>query len=74
MGSNFNSWYRKLKIILEYEQILYVLTDLAPEESIPNAHGVVWDTYLKLLNDRTMVCCIMRVAMNNEFSHKFKEA
>ena len=25
--SNFDSWYQKLKIILEHERILYVLTD-----------------------------------------------
>ena len=40
MGPNFNSWYRKLKIILEHERILYVVTDPVPEEPAPNARGV----------------------------------
>ena len=47
IGSNFDSWYQKLKIILEHEKILYVLTDEAPKESAANAPHVVRDTYLK---------------------------
>ena len=50
MGSNFDSWYRKLKIILEHEWILYVLTDPTHEESAANAHGTVRDTYQKWLS------------------------
>ena len=71
---NFDNWYRKLKIVLEHERILYVITDLTPKEPAPNARGVVRDTYLKWLNDRTMVRCIMRASMNDEFSQKFEEA
>ena len=41
MGPNFDSWYQKLKIILEHERILYVVTDLAPEEPAPNVKGPV---------------------------------
>ena len=66
--SNFDNWYRKLKIVLEHERILYVITNPTPEEPALNAWGVVWDTYLKWLNDRTIVCCIMRASMNDEFS------
>ena len=71
IGPNFDSWYQKLKIILEHERILYVLTDLAPEESVANALRATRDTYLKWLSDRTTVHCIMRTAMNDEFSHNF---
>ena len=74
MGSNFDSWYRKLKIILEHERILYVLTNLASEEPAPNAHSSIKDTYQKWLNDRTTVRCIMLAVMNGEFSHRFKNA
>ena len=73
-GLNFDCWYRKLKIILEHEQILYVITDPTSKEPAPNAYDMVWDTYLKWLNDRTMMHCIMRTAMNDEFNRKFKEA
>ena len=73
-GSNFNSWYQKLKIVLKYKRILYMLTDLTSEEPASNACGTVRDTYLKWLNDRIMVCCIMRATMNDEFSHKFEKA
>ena len=45
IGPNFDSWYQKLKIILEHERILYVLKDPALEESISNARGAVRDTY-----------------------------
>ena len=59
VGSNFGSWYRKLKIVLENERILYVITDPAPEEPVANARGTVRDTYQKWLSDRTTVHCIM---------------
>ena len=41
IGPNFNSWYQKLRIVLEHERILYVLTDPALEEPILNTRGVV---------------------------------
>ena len=44
---NFSSWYRKLKIILEHERILYVIIDPVPEEPAVNACGTVRDTYQK---------------------------
>ena len=72
--SNFDNWYQKLKIVLEHERILYVIIDLTSEEPAPNARGAVWDTYLKWLNDRIIVCCIMWASMNDEFSQKFEEA
>ena len=71
---NFNNWYQKLKIVLEHEQIFYVITDLEPEEPTPNIQGAVQDTYLKWLNDHTMVRYIMRASMNDKFSQKFEEA
>ena len=73
-GLNFNNWYRKLKIVLEHERILYMIMHPAPEEPASNARGRVWDIYLKWLNDRTVVHCIMRASMNDEFSQKFEEA
>ena len=73
-GSNFDNWYRKLKIVIEYKQILYVITDPEPEEPTPNTWGTVRDTYLKWLNNLTTVCYIMRASMNDEFSQKFEEA
>ena len=73
-GFHFDNWYRKLKIILEHERILYVITDPAPEELASNACGMVRDTYLKWLNNRTMVRCIMWTAMNDEFNRKFEKA
>ena len=54
IGPNFDSWYRKLKIILKHERILYVLIDLAPEEPTLNICGMVRDTYQKWLNDRSL--------------------
>ena len=71
---NFDSWYRKLKIILEHEKILYILTDPAPEEPTANTPHAVKDTYLKWLINRMIVCCIMRAAMNDEPSSKFEDA
>ena len=73
-GPNFDSWYRRLRIVLEHERILYVITDPAPEQPAPNVRGIVRDTYLKWSNDRTIVRCIMLASMNDEFSRKFEEA
>ena len=72
--SNFDSWYQKLKIISEYERILYVLKDPTPKEPIADAPRAMRDTYLKCLNDCTIVCCIMWAVMNDKFSHKFEDA
>ena len=67
-------WYQKFKIVLEYEKILYVLMDEAPEEPIANIPHAVRDTYVKWLNDRTTMHCVIRAAMNDKFSHKFEDA
>ena len=64
---NFDNWYRKLKIVLENERILYVILDPAPKEPIVNAPHAIRDTCQKWLNDRITVCCIMRALMNDEF-------
>ena len=74
IGSNFDSWYRMLKIVLEHERILYFLTDQAPEEPTANASRAARDTYIKWLNDRMTIYCVMRAVMNDELSRKFKDA
>ena len=51
----------------------YVLIDQAPEESAANAPHAVRDTYMKWLNDRTIVRCVMRTTMNDELSRKFED-
>ena len=71
---NFESWYRKLKIVLEHERILYVFTDQVPEESAVDAPRAARDTYMKWFNEHTTVRCVMRTAMNDKLSHKFKDA
>ena len=45
VGPNFGSWYQKLKIVLKHEQILYMITDPAPEEPATNACETIRDTY-----------------------------
>ena len=71
---NFDSWYRKLKIVLEHERILYVLMDEVPEELVANALHTMRDTYMKWLNDCMTVRCMMRAAMNDELNYKFEDA
>ena len=73
IGPNFDSWYRKLKIVLEHERILYVFTDEVLEEPVANAPHTVRDTYVKWLNDCTIMHCVMRIAMNDELSCKFED-
>ena len=45
-GPNFDSWYQKLKIVLEYEWILYVILDPAPEEPASNDH-MLFETLIR---------------------------
>ena len=72
-GPNFDSWYRKLKIVLEHERLIYVKNDPAPEEPPLTTWGAARDVYQKWLSDRTTVRCIMQAAMNDEFSYIFEE-
>ena len=51
-----------------------MILDPAPEEPTANAPCAIKDTYQKWLSDRTIVRCIMRASMNDEFSHKFEKA
>ena len=46
-GPNFDSWYQKLKIMLEHERILHVFTDQALEEPAANAPHAMRDAYMK---------------------------
>ena len=70
---NFHSWYRKLKIVLKHERILYIFTDEAPKELAASISCIMRDTYMKCLNDRATVYYVMRVAMNDELNHKFED-
>ena len=72
MGPNFDSWYRKLKIILEYERILYVIIDPIPMEPDLNVCSSIRDTYQKWLNDQTTIRYIMLEGMKDELSHRFE--
>ena len=74
IGPNFDSWYRRLRILLEHERISYVITDPTPKVPTANARGPVRDTYQKWIFDRTTIRCIMLAVMNDEFNHKFEEA
>ena len=47
---------------------------ITPKEPTANAPCAVRDTYMKWLNDRTTVRCVMRAAMNDELSCKFEDA
>ena len=71
---NFDSWYQKLKIVLEHERILYILTNQAPEELVANAPRAARDTYMKWLNVRMTMHCVIWTAMNDELSRKFEDA
>ena len=72
-GPNFDSWYRRLRIILEHERIINVISDPAPEEPPLIAPRATRDAYQKYVSDRTTVRCIMPAAMNDEFSRIFEQ-
>ena len=72
-GPNFDSWYRRLRIVLEHERIINVISDPAPEEPPLTAPRATRDAYQKYVSDRTTVRCIMLAAMNDEFSRIFEQ-
>ena len=47
IGSNFDNWYQKSRIVFKYERILYMTMDLVPQVLAPNADVIVRDTYQK---------------------------
>ena len=71
---NYDSWYRKLKIVLEHERILYVISDPAPEVPAQNARQAVKDAYQKWLNDCITMRCIILASMSDELSRRFESA
>ena len=62
-----------LRSSLEYERILWVLTDPASKKPTAKVSRAARKTYMKWLSDRTIMCCIVRAAMNDELSCKFKD-
>ena len=54
-GPNFDSWYRRLRIVLENEHLIYVINDEAPEEPPLTVRGVAREAYNKWLSDHTTV-------------------
>ncbi|XP_038976156.1 uncharacterized protein LOC120107073 [Phoenix dactylifera] len=73
-GPNFSIWLRKLKIVLEHERTMYIITDPTPELPPANARVAVRDAYQKWTSDRITVRCIMLAAMSDEFSRRFESA
>ena len=51
MGPNFDSWYQKLKIILEHKWILYVVTD-PTEGTRSRVSGLDLETFSRLYSGR----------------------
>ena len=47
IGSNFDTWYQKLRIVLKHERILHVIIDLALKVPALNKDATVRDTYQK---------------------------
>ena len=72
-GPNFDSWYRRLRIVLEHERIINVISDPAPEEPPLTAPRATREAYQKYVSDRTTVRYIMLAVMNDEFSRIFEQ-
>ena len=65
MESNFGSWYRKLKIVLEHGRILHLRSQLP-------IHVEQSETLIRSGLVTTMVHCIMLAAMSDKFSCRFE--
>ena len=72
---NFDNCYRKLQIVLEHEQILNMIMDLASEVLTSNTYHVIKDTYQKWPHDSiTVWYFFFESSKEHEFSCKFDDA
>ena len=62
IGSNFDNWYQKLRIVLEHECILHIIMDPAPEVLTSNTYDAIKSTYQKWPNDHIIM--LLRAAKN----------
>ena len=65
-GTNFQEWYRRLRIVLRQERKYYVLETPLPQEPPQNASRAEKEAYKKHKDDSLDVQCIMLSSMSNE--------
>ncbi|VFQ99209.1 unnamed protein product [Cuscuta campestris] len=75
-GTNFLDWEMNLKIVLECEKKLYVLTSEPPKAPEANARAAEITSYKKYEDDARDVRCLMLATMTPELQrlHKDMEA
>ena len=67
IGPNFLDWLKNLKIVLNEEELSYVITKSIPGSPTANAPEIVQRAYKKHLVDSARVGLIIHTSMSPEF-------
>ncbi|XP_075483721.1 uncharacterized protein LOC142523874 [Primulina tabacum] len=74
IGPNSNDWFRNLKIVLNSENIAYVLNKKLPKEAAPNVSQTELAKLEKWWDHDLQAKSYMLGSMSNELQRRFEEA
>ena len=65
-GTNFTTWYRNLRIVLNHDKKENVLEEPLPEAPTDNATTAAKNAHQKLVDESTEIICLMLACMELE--------
>lgn len=72
-GTNFNDWYRNLKIVLKHQKKEHVLIAPLPDPPAANASRAEKNEYDQLRDDSNEVSCLMLVSMTPDLQRRLED-
>ena len=66
-GPNFLDWIRNLKIILQFEKLLFILDEAIPKVPPVDAPNEVYTAYNQYRDAEEMATCLMLACMSPKF-------
>lgn len=72
-GTNFNDWYRNLKIVLKHQKKEHVLYAPLPDPPAANASRAEKNEYDQLRDDSNEVSCLMLVSMTPDLQRRLED-
>ena len=72
-GTNFNDWYRTLRIILKNQKKEYVLDAPLPDPPAADATRAAVREYEKMRDDSNEVTCLMLVSMTSDLQRRLED-
>ena len=72
-NTNFDDWYRNLRIVLKHEKLIYVIDEPSPDAPLDDADPVAIDTYKKWVTDSNEVQCIMFSSIGSDLQRQHED-